>query len=73
MTRAECEKILSGLLKEMVNVYKVYNPEGRYLIASFSASAESGEAYFNVNNSYFKKDEGIPINYFRRVEGGAEE
>ena len=47
MTRAECEAILTDLMKTAIDVYKAYNPDGTYLALFYK------DRTMVVNNRYW--------------------
>lgn len=55
MERKECEKLLMKKLKEMQEIYKRYNPEGKYLAVCIN------EDFLSINNAYFAEDAAKPI------------
>lgn len=55
MTRKECEDKMLCLLKEIVNTYRQYNPNGDYLSLGFVKGTVS------INNDYTEDDKEHPI------------
>lgn len=66
MERSECEKIVLQKWKEIVAIYKQYNPDGRYLSAAFIDDQSEKGIFFSVStiddgreldiNSYNEKE-----------------
>jgi len=51
MNRHNTEEKILDLLEEIMNVYREYNPDGKYLTMTFSVS--EGKPYVSVNNAYW--------------------
>lgn len=51
MTRFECEEKILEKIKEVVELYHQYNPDGCYLAASYSKTENGG--VISINNSYW--------------------
>lgn len=62
MTKEECEKIMAEKFKEIVEVYKQYNPEGSYLDLTYSVNKDGKFMY--IRNAYFDSDTDHPIDRF---------
>lgn len=60
MQREECEQLLIRKLKEMVDVYLQYNPDGKYLCLGYLRDEDEGTFSLNVNNSYWPSIDGDP-------------
>lgn len=58
--REDCEKAIMGKLEEIFEIYKAYNPAGRYLHLSILID-EEGETFFSVNNDYVDEDQEKPL------------
>lgn len=54
MTREECEKALTGLLNAAIDIYRIYNPDGRYLAMCLCDGTVS------INNRYWGKVDDDP-------------
>lgn len=52
MNRHDTEEKILDLLEEIMNVYREYNPEGKYLTMTFSVG-EGNQPYVSVNNAYW--------------------
>ena len=55
LTREKCESMINRLIREIVNVYHLYNPDGKYL--SIAYVNEDNDEYVSCNNHYFSADE----------------
>ena len=62
MERKEFEEKMMEKLKEIVNIYKQYNPKGDYLGMCYT------EFGMMINNEYYAKDQETPINIFLGVD-----
>ena len=64
MTRLECEMQIMGLLRQIVDVYHKYNPNGTYLTLTYNDMGDMDD-YMQFNNSHWDgaEDEDRPINY----------
>lgn len=71
VNRHETEEMLLDLLEEIMNVYREYNPDGKYLSMSFSMV--DGNPYVSVNNAYWPggEDENAVITASRFCEEDA--
>ena len=54
MNRQECETAITEKLREIVEIYHGYHPEGRYLSLMYMDN-ENGE-YLQFNNRYWSAD-----------------
>lgn len=59
MTRDVCEKMITGLLKQIYGVYHEYNPDGDGLCLFISNHG----TYYNGFNEYWDEDFKHPINF----------
>lgn len=66
MTRDECELAIAERFKEIVKIYRSYNPNGRYL------TMVSLDDYISFNNEDWDADKENPISY-REFIGEEEE
>lgn len=57
MTRDECELAITERFKEIVEIYKAYNPDGRYLTMFFM------DGHISFNNEDWDADKENPIYY----------
>ena len=65
MTRSECEERIKDLFDQIVDIYKEYNPNGKYLTASMVSgnSLSINNAYWEKGETYAKGDDyKIPLN-----------
>lgn len=71
MTRAECEDKIKDLFNQILDVYKEYNPAGKYLSASLTENS-----YCFINNCFWEEGDGYergddydtPINFHWKHE-----
>ena len=74
LSREQCENRLKELWREMWEVYKQYNPQGKYLTAG--ALVSEGRTTATIWNSYYDSmspDAIHSVNVFTRFEEGEEE
>lgn len=57
MTRIECELAIAEKFKEIVKIYRSYNPDGKYLTMLFL------DDYISFNNEPHHNDFHHPIGY----------
>ena len=62
MERKECEEKMMEKLKEIVDIYKQYNPKGDYLSMCYT------EFGIMINNEFYSNDKEKPINIFLGVD-----
>ena len=67
MTKEQCEAIISGMMKQIIDIYHDYNPDGKYLNLAYV-----GGDYWCFNNAYFGEDAERPINISSYIEEGQE-
>lgn len=63
MTRQDAEELIMQQLKEIVRIYKVYNPQGKYLAMTMHKNCLS------VHNEHWEADSAKPINAFKVMDG----
>lgn len=63
MTRSECEVLMLQKIKEIVDIYHKYNPQGKYLSVGYVVNEEGGRGV-HFNNNYWEKDAGAPVNMY---------
>lgn len=51
MNRHDTEEKILDLLEEIMNVYREYNPDGKYLTMNYGVF--NGKMYVNVSNAYW--------------------
>ena len=58
MTRAECEEKIKDLFNQIIDTYREYNPDGKYLIICMTKGHRC-----QTNNAYFHggADKDTPI------------
>ena len=74
MERTECEAKILEKLREIVEIYHGYNPEGHYLTLCYDSS--DGEEWTHFNNAYWAngieeergEDAEKPLDFFTYVE-----
>ena len=61
MTRAECEERIKVLFNQIIDTYREYNPDGKYITVCMTKGKRC-----SMNNAYFPggADEDIPIDTF---------
>lgn len=57
MTRDKCEKLITEKIKEIYEIYKQYNPEGKYLTACIT------DGHIFVNNKCWKTEDEVGDDY----------
>ena len=50
MTRQECEQMIAGAFKTIVDIYHIYNPDGNYLSLTYLNNGKDSINWF-FNNS----------------------
>lgn len=58
MTRKECEQAMEQKLREVVAIYKQYNPDGNYLSMTYLDDRDDG--YVQCNNRCWDKGDNGP-------------
>lgn len=58
MTRKECEQAMEQKLREVIAIYKQYNPDGKYL--SMTYLDDDGDGYVQCNNRCWDKGDNGP-------------
>lgn len=70
MTRKECQDAIEAKMKEIVDVYQQYNPDGQYLNLCFTKDTITfNNSYWNQNTSDFD----LPIIFGGEYKGGETE
>ena len=61
MTRQECEAEIMRLLRQIVDTYHIYNPDGNYLAMTYLN--ENNDQYITCSNQYWDNgnDRDTPI------------
>lgn len=67
MNNSRIELDLMNKAKELVRLYRKYNPNGTYLNLAF-LETEEGTGRIFINNSYNDKDHSKPINIRQEIE-----
>lgn len=66
MNRAECEARIAKKLKEIIDIYAQYNPEGKYL--SLTIFPKHSIQFWNQNYDDDTIDVEYPIDYWERFD-----
>lgn len=69
MTRKECEIRIAKHMEAIIGIAKEYNPECKYLVASYVE--QGGKAGYQFNNAWFEHgcpDAKLPIDFHKIVE-----
>ena len=62
MNRNQAEKLIIGLMKQIVEIYHLYDPDGDYLSLSYLKKGD--ESYVNVDNCAHTAH--CPVDYHER-------
>ena len=60
MNRKQTEKMIAGLMRQIVNLYHIYDPDGDYLSLAYLRN-EDGRNTIMIDNCAHKAD--CPIDY----------
>ena len=65
MTRAKCEAKIAAHVEAIIGILKEYNPECKYLDASYIE--QHGHASYYFNNEYWDNDAKRPIHFSKLI------
>ena len=66
MDRHDCEKIIIDKMKDIVDIYHEYNPEGEYLMLTYRKD-DDGIDQVSFNNAHWEDDKEKPIRVYSGV------